>query len=119
MFVFYYEIMLRSMTLKRGLKKSSITSISIPFFHLQGVQKFSLGTFEQETEKLIVKNFLHLNEAELQQRSPPSLISLAGGAPNPNTFPFQSASITVKDGQTVTFDEAAMKRALQYSASNG
>ncbi|XP_040887059.1 kynurenine/alpha-aminoadipate aminotransferase, mitochondrial [Toxotes jaculatrix] len=56
---------------------------------------------------------------ELQQRSPPSLISLAGGAPNPNTFPFQSASIKVKNGQTVTFDEAVMKRALQYSASNG
>uniref|UniRef100_A0A4W6D948 Kynurenine/alpha-aminoadipate aminotransferase, mitochondrial n=1 Tax=Lates calcarifer TaxID=8187 RepID=A0A4W6D948_LATCA len=56
---------------------------------------------------------------ELQQRSPPSLISLAGGAPNPNTFPFQSASIKVKNGQTVSFDEAAMKRALQYSASNG
>uniref|UniRef100_A0A3Q2R0R1 Kynurenine/alpha-aminoadipate aminotransferase, mitochondrial n=1 Tax=Fundulus heteroclitus TaxID=8078 RepID=A0A3Q2R0R1_FUNHE len=56
---------------------------------------------------------------ELQQRSPPSLISLAGGAPNPNTFPFQSASIQVKNGQTVTFDETAMKRALQYSASNG
>uniref|UniRef100_A0AAX7VSL7 Aminotransferase class I/classII large domain-containing protein n=1 Tax=Astatotilapia calliptera TaxID=8154 RepID=A0AAX7VSL7_ASTCA len=56
---------------------------------------------------------------ELQQRSPPSLISLAGGAPNSNTFPFQSASITVKNGQTVTFDEVAMKRALQYSASNG
>ncbi|KAM6909105.1 kynurenine/alpha-aminoadipate aminotransferase, mitochondrial isoform 1-T1 [Xenentodon cancila] len=56
---------------------------------------------------------------ELQQRSPPSLISLAGGAPNPSTFPFQSASIQVKSGHTVTFDEMAMKRALQYSASNG
>ncbi|XP_017293715.1 kynurenine/alpha-aminoadipate aminotransferase, mitochondrial [Kryptolebias marmoratus] len=56
---------------------------------------------------------------ELQQRSPPSLISLAGGAPNPSTFPFQSASIQVKNGQTVTFDEATMMRALQYSASNG
>lgn len=62
---------------------------------------------------------LYPHEAELQQRSPPSLISLAGGAPNPNTFPFQSASIQVKNGQTVTFDEAMMKRALQYSASNG
>ncbi|KAI3376285.1 hypothetical protein L3Q82_016791, partial [Scortum barcoo] len=62
---------------------------------------------------------LRLREAELQQRSPPSLISLAGGAPNPNTFPFQSATITVKNGQAVTFDDAAMKRALQYSASNG
>ncbi|XP_078132563.1 kynurenine/alpha-aminoadipate aminotransferase, mitochondrial [Sander vitreus] len=56
---------------------------------------------------------------ELQQRSPPSLISLAGGAPNPNTFPFQSTSIKLKNGQTLTFDDAAMKRALQYSASNG
>ncbi|KAM7366400.1 hypothetical protein PAMP_015841 [Pampus punctatissimus] len=56
---------------------------------------------------------------ELQLRSPPSLISLAGGAPNPNTFPFQSASIEVKNGQTITFDETAMKRALQYSASSG
>ncbi|XP_074479577.1 kynurenine/alpha-aminoadipate aminotransferase, mitochondrial [Sebastes fasciatus] len=57
--------------------------------------------------------------AELQQRSPPSLISLAGGAPNPNTFPFQSASIKVKNGQTITFDETTMKKALQYSSSNG
>nr|XP_020475375.1 kynurenine/alpha-aminoadipate aminotransferase, mitochondrial isoform X1 [Monopterus albus] len=56
---------------------------------------------------------------ELQQRSPPSLISLAGGAPNPDTFPFESASIKIKDGETVTFDAALMKRALQYSASSG
>ncbi|KAL3046247.1 hypothetical protein OYC64_004287 [Pagothenia borchgrevinki] len=56
---------------------------------------------------------------ELQQRSPPTMISLAGGAPNPNTFPFLSASFGLKDGQTLNFDEALMKRALQYSASNG
>lgn len=56
---------------------------------------------------------------ELQMRSPPTLISLAGGLPNPNTFPFESASITVTNGQTVTFDAATMKRALQYSPSSG
>ncbi|XP_051924901.1 kynurenine/alpha-aminoadipate aminotransferase, mitochondrial [Hippocampus zosterae] len=56
---------------------------------------------------------------ELQQRSPPSLISLAAGAPNPDTFPFESAVIKVKDGPEVSFDQVAMKRALQYSASNG
>ncbi|XP_020792101.1 kynurenine/alpha-aminoadipate aminotransferase, mitochondrial isoform X2 [Boleophthalmus pectinirostris] len=56
---------------------------------------------------------------ELQQRSPPSLISLAGGAPNPNTFPFLSASIQVRNGPMVNFDETTMKRALQYSASSG
>ncbi|XP_030635802.1 kynurenine/alpha-aminoadipate aminotransferase, mitochondrial [Chanos chanos] len=56
---------------------------------------------------------------ELQQRSPPTLISLAGGAPNPNTFPFKSATIHVKNGNPVVFDETVMKRALQYSGSYG
>ncbi|XP_038852045.1 kynurenine/alpha-aminoadipate aminotransferase, mitochondrial isoform X2 [Salvelinus namaycush] len=56
---------------------------------------------------------------EIQQRSPPSMISLAAGAPNPNTFPFQSCSIQVKNGDMLTFDETMMKRALQYSASSG
>ncbi|XP_072543492.1 kynurenine/alpha-aminoadipate aminotransferase, mitochondrial [Salminus brasiliensis] len=56
---------------------------------------------------------------ELQQRSPSTLISLAGGAPNPNTFPFLSATIKVKNGETVVFDETMMKRALQYSGSVG
>lgn len=60
-----------------------------------------------------------VNKAELQQRSPPSLISLAGGAPNPNTFPFLSATIQVKNGQTICIDETLMKKALQYSTSNG
>lgn len=57
--------------------------------------------------------------AELQQRSPPSLISLAGGAPNPNTFPFLSATIQMKNGEAVLFDQTMMKKALQYSSSPG
>ncbi|XP_006277551.1 kynurenine/alpha-aminoadipate aminotransferase, mitochondrial isoform X1 [Alligator mississippiensis] len=56
---------------------------------------------------------------ELMQRSPPSLISLAGGAPNPNTFPFKTARITIADGTAVEMGEDLMKRALQYSASAG
>uniref|UniRef100_A0AAZ3QKG6 Aminotransferase class I/classII large domain-containing protein n=1 Tax=Oncorhynchus tshawytscha TaxID=74940 RepID=A0AAZ3QKG6_ONCTS len=52
-------------------------------------------------------------------KSPPSMISLAAGAPNPNTFPFHSCSIQVKNGDMLTFDETMMKRALQYSASSG
>uniref|UniRef100_A0A671MWJ1 Aminotransferase class I/classII large domain-containing protein n=1 Tax=Sinocyclocheilus anshuiensis TaxID=1608454 RepID=A0A671MWJ1_9TELE len=63
--------------------------------------------------------WLGSDPAELQQRSPPSLISLAGGAPNPNTFPFQSASIKVKGGEALVMDEPLMKRALQYSGSYG
>ncbi|KAI4886304.1 hypothetical protein NFI96_016721, partial [Prochilodus magdalenae] len=56
---------------------------------------------------------------EIQQRSPPTLISLAGGVPNPNTFPFQAATIKMKNGETVEFDGTMMKRALQYSGSYG
>ncbi|XP_029430992.1 kynurenine/alpha-aminoadipate aminotransferase, mitochondrial isoform X2 [Rhinatrema bivittatum] len=56
---------------------------------------------------------------ELTLRSPPSLISMAGGAPNPNTFPFKSASIRVRDGTTITIGEDMMKQALQYSSSLG
>uniref|UniRef100_A0A8D3D020 Kynurenine/alpha-aminoadipate aminotransferase, mitochondrial n=1 Tax=Scophthalmus maximus TaxID=52904 RepID=A0A8D3D020_SCOMX len=62
---------------------------------------------------------LNLSNTKIQCGRPPTLISLAGGLPNPNTFPFESASITVTNGQTVTFDAATMKRALQYSSSSG
>uniref|UniRef100_A0A2D4KZS1 Kynurenine/alpha-aminoadipate aminotransferase, mitochondrial n=2 Tax=Micrurus TaxID=8634 RepID=A0A2D4KZS1_9SAUR len=56
---------------------------------------------------------------ELMQQSPPSLISLAGGAPNSNTFPFKTATFIIKDETRVEIKEELMKRALQYSASAG
>ncbi|XP_037686943.1 kynurenine/alpha-aminoadipate aminotransferase, mitochondrial isoform X2 [Choloepus didactylus] len=52
-------------------------------------------------------------------KAPKSLISLAPGAPNPNTFPFKTASITIENGKTIQFGEEMMKRALQYSQSAG
>lgn len=56
---------------------------------------------------------------EILNRAPKSVISLATGSPNPNTFPFKAAVITTKHGQTIQFDEQIMKRALQYSESAG
>lgn len=56
---------------------------------------------------------------ELMQKSPPSLISLAGGAPNPAVFPFKKATIATGHGNAVEIGEDLMKRALQYSASAG
>ncbi|XP_019483753.1 PREDICTED: kynurenine/alpha-aminoadipate aminotransferase, mitochondrial-like [Hipposideros armiger] len=56
---------------------------------------------------------------EILNRAPKSVISLATGSPNPNTFPFKTAVITTKHGQTIQFDEEIMKRALQYSQSAG
>lgn len=122
-------------------KNSQISFSSSVSFHLQTLHIYPLVTWEKVIADFSLKYNLcehlpyikisstsvwdphlfsvRLYKAELQQRSPPSLISLAGGAPNPNTFPFQSATIEVKNGQAVTFNEVAMKRALQYSASNG
>uniref|UniRef100_A0A8D0G455 Aminoadipate aminotransferase n=1 Tax=Strix occidentalis caurina TaxID=311401 RepID=A0A8D0G455_STROC len=68
-------------------------------------------------------NYLHsasaTEAAELMQKSPPSLISLAGGAPNPNVFPFKRATVAIGHGTAVEIGEDLMKRALQYSASAG
>ncbi|XP_032659546.1 kynurenine/alpha-aminoadipate aminotransferase, mitochondrial isoform X1 [Chelonoidis abingdonii] len=56
---------------------------------------------------------------ELTRKFSPSVISLAGGEPNPSTFPFKMATITTRDGTVVNIGEDLMKRALQYSASAG
>nr|XP_054364516.1 kynurenine/alpha-aminoadipate aminotransferase, mitochondrial [Mirounga angustirostris] len=56
---------------------------------------------------------------ETWSRAPKSVISLAPGSPNPNTFPFMTAVITIKNGKPIQFDEEMMKRALQYSQSAG
>lgn len=57
--------------------------------------------------------------ADILSRAPKSVISLATGSPNPNTFPFKTAVITTKQGNTIQFDEEVMKRALQYSPTAG
>lgn len=53
------------------------------------------------------------------EKAPKSLIPLATGAPNPDTFPFKTAVITIEDGQTIQLNEQMMKTALQYSQSAG
>ncbi|XP_044081046.1 kynurenine/alpha-aminoadipate aminotransferase, mitochondrial isoform X3 [Neovison vison] len=58
-------------------------------------------------------------QAEIRIKAPKSVISLATGSPNPNTFPFKTAVITIKNGKPIQFDEEMMKRALQYSQSAG
>nr|XP_005309775.1 kynurenine/alpha-aminoadipate aminotransferase, mitochondrial isoform X2 [Chrysemys picta bellii] len=49
----------------------------------------------------------------------PSVIMISGGLPNPNYFPFKTASFTLEDGTTIEIGEALMKRALQYSSTKG
>uniref|UniRef100_A0A7M4EWJ4 Kynurenine/alpha-aminoadipate aminotransferase, mitochondrial n=1 Tax=Crocodylus porosus TaxID=8502 RepID=A0A7M4EWJ4_CROPO len=49
----------------------------------------------------------------------PSAIMLSGDMPNPNSFPFKTASFTIDDGTTIEIGEDLMKRALQYSETSG
>ncbi|KAK3091816.1 hypothetical protein FSP39_022850, partial [Pinctada imbricata] len=57
--------------------------------------------------------------AAIVQQSPPSLISMAGGMPNVNTFPLVEGSFKLKDGTEIVIDKKSMKQALQYSATQG
>jgi kynurenine/2-aminoadipate aminotransferase len=43
------------------------------------------------------------------------MISLGGGLPHPDTFPFKSLSVELKDGSSMEIKDEEMKRALQYS----
>nr|DBA29085.1 TPA: hypothetical protein GDO54_009346 [Pyxicephalus adspersus] len=56
---------------------------------------------------------------DLLMRSPPTVISLAGGIPNPDTFPFKAASITLNDGTAIEIGDGLMKKALQYNSTSG
>ncbi|XP_042557373.1 kynurenine/alpha-aminoadipate aminotransferase, mitochondrial [Dipodomys spectabilis] len=58
-------------------------------------------------------------KADILCKASDSLISMAPGFPNPNTFPFKTATITVENGTSLQFDEKLMNRALQYSPSSG
>jgi len=56
---------------------------------------------------------------QILQDSPKTMISLAGGMPNPSLFPFTEASFKLRDGSTLEIDGESMKTALQYGASQG
>eukprot|EP01063_Lacrimia_lanifica_P003711 TRINITY_DN12006_c0_g1_i1.p1 TRINITY_DN12006_c0_g1~~TRINITY_DN12006_c0_g1_i1.p1 ORF type:complete len:417 (+),score=114.95 TRINITY_DN12006_c0_g1_i1:64-1314(+) len=49
----------------------------------------------------------------------PGMLSLAGGLPNPQCFPFTGLSATLADGTKLDVDGARVKESLQYSASKG
>lgn len=51
--------------------------------------------------------------------STPGMISLAGGLPNPQCFPFEGLSATLRGGQVISLAPERVKQALQYSPSYG
>jgi kynurenine/2-aminoadipate aminotransferase len=47
------------------------------------------------------------------------MVSLGGGNPNPQLFPFDNFTVQLKDGSSLTPNPAALAEALQYSPSEG
>ncbi|KAK7067538.1 hypothetical protein SK128_028277 [Halocaridina rubra] len=49
----------------------------------------------------------------------PELVFMAGGLPNPQMFPFQAASVTLRDGRALTIHPDLMTDCLQYGPTPG
>ncbi|KAI7854328.1 pyridoxal phosphate-dependent transferase [Circinella umbellata] len=47
------------------------------------------------------------------------MLSLGAGQPNPETFPYASMSVTLKSGETITFDNELFQRSLSYDLTTG
>ncbi|KAJ3318931.1 hypothetical protein HDV06_006920 [Boothiomyces sp. JEL0866] len=51
--------------------------------------------------------------------SVPGMISLGGGLPNTQTFPFESISVKLKTGETIELKDKVLDKALQYGSTPG
>ncbi|KAF9429111.1 hypothetical protein BGZ76_001798 [Entomortierella beljakovae] len=49
----------------------------------------------------------------------PGMISLGAGAPNPDLFPFEGISISLKTGETLKIDQKVLGESLSYGPSDG
>ncbi|KAF7723145.1 hypothetical protein EC973_002327 [Apophysomyces ossiformis] len=47
------------------------------------------------------------------------IISLSAGQPNPDTFPFEGMTLTLKNGETFAVDPELFKRSLSYDLTSG
>lgn len=57
--------------------------------------------------------------AKLLTQGSPDLVFLASGVPNPSMFPFQGASVTLRDGSTIQLEGKTINDALQYGPTQG
>ncbi|KAI9555460.1 hypothetical protein GHT06_017975 [Daphnia sinensis] len=56
---------------------------------------------------------------KLLTQGSPDLVFLASGVPNPSMFPFQGASINLRDGSTIQLEGKTINDALQYGPTQG
>ncbi|XP_032780832.2 kynurenine/alpha-aminoadipate aminotransferase, mitochondrial [Daphnia magna] len=56
---------------------------------------------------------------KLLTQGSPDLVFLASGVPNPSMFPFQGASVTLRDGSTIQLEGKTINDALQYGPTQG
>ena len=72
----------------------------------------------RKKKKNLKLNFI-LSESAIRSLFPlmkiPGMVSLAGGVPNPLTFPFESCSFKLRDGTSIELQTKKLNEALQYT----
>ncbi|XP_017888978.1 kynurenine/alpha-aminoadipate aminotransferase, mitochondrial-like [Ceratina calcarata] len=86
----------------------------------QTKEEFGMNYSSFETEVSKRRRPATIRElTKLAYSSPKSVISLAEGMPNEETFPFTEISIKLKDGSSFTLEDRELGAALQYIPSQG
>jgi len=113
---------LRRGTRARKLVASSPSS-SIPPRCKPASLARNLSSAKVDYEEFIRPHALRREASPIRALTPllkiPGMISLGGGLPNPELFPFKSMNFEVDDGSVLSFTEGELKDALQYSNTPG
>ncbi|XP_071512466.1 kynurenine/alpha-aminoadipate aminotransferase, mitochondrial-like isoform X3 [Panulirus ornatus] len=83
------------------------------FSHRMNYSRF-LTTVSKNRQPSLIRDL-----TSLLTNASPELVFMAGGLPNPQMFPFQAASVTMKDGRALTIHPKLMTDCLQYLPTPG
>lgn len=75
--------------------------------------------YTEATDKLLTIRSPVYVAAKIAYSAPKSVVSLAEGMPNEETFPFTEIAIKLNDGSSFTLNERELGAALQYIPTQG
>ncbi|KAI9327887.1 pyridoxal phosphate-dependent transferase [Obelidium mucronatum] len=89
----------------------------------KGSSNFTTKRFLMDYSRFISPKSARRQPSAIRQLAPlmalPGMISLGGGNPHPNTFPYVGLSFRLRSGEEIDVPESELAAALQYSPTNG
>lgn len=87
------------------------------------IQRSFVSTVPPDYSRYFSKQSLARKPSPIRALTPlvkiPGMLSLGGGRPNPETFPFECMSLTLKGGKKLEIDSKELNDAMQYSPTPG